>query len=307
MNKSLIFKIFIFLILLYSIDQLVGLGLKKLYFSQKAGAAYRTTYAIDSTTAEILVFGSSRANHHYVPEVFEEGLSMSFYNTGRDGNGFLFSYAVFKAILTRYTPKIVIFDITPGELQFKYEGYERLSSLLPYYSSHKEIRKIVNLRSSYEKYKLFSSIYPFNSTLLKSFVFNLNSSKKLKDDRKGYLPLQGKIGVTNLIKYEYANIQLDTNIIQALDSISKLCFDKKIKLFICDSPFYFQTQKTKIDTLLTKLAKKNNFKYMDFSNDPYFIKHTELFRDRSHLNNEGAIIYSSLVLDSITFYCGINY
>jgi hypothetical protein len=78
-------------------------------------------------------------------------------------------------------------------------------------------------------------------------------------------------------------------------------------LFICDSPFYFQTQKTEIDTLLTKLAEKNNFKYMDFSNDPYFIKHPELFCDRSHLNNEGAIIYSSLVLDSISFYCGIGY
>ena len=42
---------------------------------------------MELTKADLLVFGSSRANHHYVPEVFEDSLKLTFYNTGKDGSG----------------------------------------------------------------------------------------------------------------------------------------------------------------------------------------------------------------------------
>jgi hypothetical protein len=86
--------IILFLILL-AFDRVGGAILRHYYFSQTSGSWYRTTYSIDSTRADILVFGSSRANHHYVPEVFEDSLNMSFYNTGQDGNLILNNYAIF--------------------------------------------------------------------------------------------------------------------------------------------------------------------------------------------------------------------
>jgi hypothetical protein len=302
MNKSLIFKIFIFIILLITIDQVIGFGLRKLYFTQKSGSAYHTTYAIDSTRADILIFGSSQANHHYVPEVFEKGLGLTYYNTGRDGMDFLYDFAVFKSILKRYTPKIIIIDLRPNDLQFHSEGYDLLSALLPYYTSHCEIQNTVKLRSQFEKFKMISATYPFNSTFLNSFVFNLNFSKGFKSNRKGFIPLKGTSGLKNPGKYWYPITMVDPNKIQAIDSISKVCLNKNITLLFCFSPFFVERQKTKMDTLLSSLALRDKFVYMDFSGDSSFTNHPELFRDESHLNNEGAMIYSTRLLDSISIH-----
>jgi hypothetical protein len=150
-NKFIRFSVNLVLLFLivFLFDWAGGAILRYFYFSQTSGLGYRTTYSIDSTRANILVFGSSRANHHYVPEVFEDSLKMSFYNTGRDGNFLFYNYAIFKAILKRYTPKILIMDINPDELYYNPDSYDRLSSLLPYYKDHPEIRDIIELRGPY--------------------------------------------------------------------------------------------------------------------------------------------------------------
>ncbi len=111
-----ILNLLVVCLMVFIFDRAVGGIIKHFYFKQVAGLYNRTTYAIDSTTADILVFGSSRANHHYVPEVFEDSLKMSFYNTGRDGNFLLYNTAIFKAIIKRHKPKIVILDFNPGDL-----------------------------------------------------------------------------------------------------------------------------------------------------------------------------------------------
>ena len=164
--KRLLINVSLVIIAIFLCDLGIGNILKFFYFRQASGAAYRTTYAIDSTTAEILIFGSSRANHHYVPGAFEDSLHCTFYNTGRDGNFILYNFAIFKAITKRYTPKSIIFDINPDEIEYRISSYERLSSILPYYHGHPEIRSTVNLRSPFEKIKLISATYPYNSILL---------------------------------------------------------------------------------------------------------------------------------------------
>jgi hypothetical protein len=71
-------KILILLVIIALFDLMIGFLLNYLYFRQKSGLFYRATYAIEKTNADVLVFGSSRANHHYVPEVFEKRFRMSF-------------------------------------------------------------------------------------------------------------------------------------------------------------------------------------------------------------------------------------
>jgi len=143
--------------LLFIFDRIIGGVLNHYYFSQRSGLNYRTTYVLDSTNAEILVFGSSRANHHYVSVIFEDSIGLSFYNSGREGNFLLYNYAVFKSVLSRYKPKIIIFDIFADELSTQKLEYDRLSALLPYYKKKPEIREVINLKSPFERYKLFSA------------------------------------------------------------------------------------------------------------------------------------------------------
>ena len=179
-------RIIVFLIIIVLLDQISGFILRKGFFNMKAGETYRTTYTLDSVKTDIIVLGASRANHHYVPKIFERNLNMSFYNAGRDGSGLLNNYVMFKAIIERYSPKLIVFDLMPSELIYSENAYERLTTLLPYYSNHAEIRDVLELRSPFEKYKLCSAIYPFNSLLLRILFRNLESLKETDNSKKGY-------------------------------------------------------------------------------------------------------------------------
>ncbi|HEY5369695.1 MAG TPA: hypothetical protein VIJ75_11955 [Hanamia sp.] len=187
--KKLFLSIGIFTIVCFCLDFVIGTILNKLYFKQQSGLQYRTTYAIEKTNAEVIVLGSSRANHHYVPAVFENILHYSFYNAGKDGSSIFYNYAILKGILKRYKPRIIVLEILKEELGFEKEWYDRLSELLPYYATHPEIRSIILLKSRSERLKLISKIYPYNSSLLTILIGNTELNKKRRMDLEGYVPL----------------------------------------------------------------------------------------------------------------------
>jgi len=280
-------------------DFFIGNLLRYFYFKQVAGEGYRTTYSIDSTNADVLVFGSSRANHHYVPEIFEESLKMSFYNTGRDGNSILYNCAVFRAIVQRYNPKIVIFDIIPEEFYSDVNSYDRLSSLLPYYRNHPEIRNIVNMKSPYEKFKLISCIYPFNSSLLTIGISNMELNKKRKSDRKGYIPLYNLMNDTTLKSIKTLEGTIDANKVNALYEIMEYCQKHKISSIVVQSPIFASVKSSNIIDTIKQIVDKNNSIFWNFSNDSCFLATSIYFQDQIHLNEKGAICFSKIVANRI--------
>ena len=192
-NQYLAFalKVVRLLVIVLGLDFLVGTTLKYFYFNQKYGRQYRAYYTIEKTNADILIFGSSRAFNHYRPDVFESRLKQTCYNSGSPGQFLLYDYATLKAILKRYTPKLIILDLMPESLaveDLSSNTYDRLSFLLPYYKQHREMRPVLDLKSPNEKLKLFSSIYPFNSSLIYTTAgfLNLEKFKQLNATDRGY-------------------------------------------------------------------------------------------------------------------------
>ena len=298
-NNRFIFRMVLFLLLLFIIDRGIGMLLYRFYFKQDSGLYYRTTYSIDSNRADILVFGSSRANHHYVPEVFEDSQKMSFYNTGRDGSSILFSYAVFSAIIDRYTPKIVLFDITPGELNYNPESYERLSSLLPYYHDHPGVQQVVALRSPFEKVKLLSSIYPYNSTIITIALGNSSFNKSRKKDRHGYVPVFNQMPDNTSLPAGSPNFHVDLNKLSAINSIVCACKKKHIRLIFVESPIYFRITETRTSCILAENTKKYDVEYYDYCNEAVFLRKPSCFADMNHLNDEGATLFSKILANKI--------
>jgi hypothetical protein len=299
--KRFLLNLLMFLGLLFAFDKAAGYILQQLYFRQVAGELYRATYSIDSTKADILVFGSSRASHHYVPEIFEENLHMSTYNTGRDGNYLLYNYAVIKSVTKRYSPKVIILDVNPSALFYRKDDYDRLSTLLPYYNSHTEIRDIVDRRSKYENFKLYSSIYPYNSLSLSVLIGNLEIAKKLYVSDKGYLPFYGKLPPENMMASmkkpkdnpeEIYSDSIDSFKIAALEDIAKICSKRKITLIFVFSPIYSKINSELANNKLMAVVKKYNVRYIDFSTDSSFVHHPQYFQDESHMNDDGARIFS---------------
>ena len=57
MRKKIAVNIGLVIIVVFILDLAIGKTLRHFYFTETSGTHYRTTYAIDSTKAEILVFG----------------------------------------------------------------------------------------------------------------------------------------------------------------------------------------------------------------------------------------------------------
>lgn len=292
-------KVILVLFIVFLLDFSIGNTLRHFYFKQDCGRQYRATYAIEKTTADVLIFGSSRAYHHYIPDIIEERLNHSCYNTGSPGQSLLYCYAILKAVLKRYSPKLIILDVVPGDLRIEKESYDRLSFLLPYYKTHEEIHSIVDLKSSLEKFKLLSSIYAFNSSFLMIAGGNSEYFKKRTVDIKGFKPLNRTWNnpIESRISDQY---KLDSTKINIFTSFIEDCRNAGTKLFIVCSPTYINySHKEYSISIIEKIAKEQNTGFIDFTNDTSFTNHPDLFDDPAHLNVNGATIFSDKVMDSI--------
>jgi hypothetical protein len=291
-------KLILISFILFICDFGVGKTLKFFYFHQVSGYGYRTTYSIDTTKADVIILGSSRANHNYVPEIIEDSLRCTSYNAGRDGSYVLYNYAIFKSIIRRYCPKMFIIDIRPGDMEYYKTEYERLSILLPYYQTHPEIRQIVDLKGPFEKIKLFSKIYPFNSMLFQIAMGNIDKDKARQPEIKGYIPLfrtkqNEKMDTTN------SNTRnVDENKMRVLKDLVSTCKQKGIDLVFVYSPIWIKIQETN-GNVISEFCSENGLRYFNMSNDPFFLNNQKYFADYDHLNDEGARIFSSILINKI--------
>jgi len=297
----LFIKLTAFLLLAFFFDFLVGGVFHKFYFKQTSGWEYRTKYSIEDTKADILIFGASRAQQQYNPLYFEERLHQTCYNVGRDGEPIFYYYAVLKGILSRHVPKMIILDIENGVFKESESSYDRISILLPFYKTHPEMRSIIDLRSPYEKFKLQSGIYPYNSMLLKIVKGNIKSGEKEKEDINGYLPLLRSLNEPPRTVDLSKPYNLDSNKLACYKAFINECSKANIKLYLVNSPYYFNSIGKDTSMEIAKdIAYKNSIDFIDFSKDEFFLKSPHLFDDTVHVNLAGSKIFSNKLIDSIT-------
>lgn len=298
--RIFLIKLICFLFLVFVVDFSIGYVLKYFYFKQKSGFQYRTTYSMQKTDADVLIFGSSRASHHYNPEIIENKLNLSCYNVGRDGNLIFYHTAVLRAILNRYTPKIIILDVIKGEFKQRSDSYERISTLLPYYDLHPEIRSIVELRSPFEKIKLLSKIYPYNSDIFSIAIGNTEFNKGRWSHVKGFLPWHKTMKCPVKIDTNYIDSKIDEVKVNSYESFIKDCKLKKVKLYVVISPYYLISDITDKSIKISKeIAEKYDVKVFDFSQDTTFKLKCSLFGDITHLNADGTEIFTRKVSEKI--------
>ena len=296
----LFIKLAAFLLLAFFFDLIIGGIFNKFYFRQTSGWEYRTKYSIEDTKADILIFGASRAQQQYNPVYFEERMQQTCYNVGRDGEPIFYYYAVLKAILSRHLPKIIILDIENSVFKESQSSYDRISILLPFYKSHPEMRSIINLRSPNEKFKLQSNIYPYNSMLLKIVKGNIKSSNKEKEDINGYLPLLRSLNEPVRTVDLSKPYNLDSNKLNSYKAFINDCKKANIKLYIINSPYYFNSIGKDISMEIAKdIAHKNSIDFIDLSKDEFFLKSPQLFDDTVHVNMAGSKIFTNKVIDSV--------
>lgn len=315
MMEKLNLKIFLknlalFIVLLILCDRLIGFALEKSYFSLKVGQFAQTTYTLDKAAPDILVFGSSRALHHYSSEILSSKLQKSIYNAGSDGQFLPYYCAAQEVILQRKIPKVIILDVNIWELGPNESKYIKLASLLPYVSEHPLLKKYTSEISDFENLKFISKTYPYNSTLLISTYDHLFSNKLPEDDR-GYFPLVRTIPKNQFQEYKEQqriynqkrakqHIKIDEKAMVYYRKFLQRCKDLNIKTYVIISPTLLKEPKSKEKILLEIIAKDYpNVTFLDYSHDVNYNNQYQLFADDFHLNNFGAEKFSKELADKI--------
>jgi hypothetical protein len=275
-----------------------------MYFSQKVGQFAQTTYAFDSATQDILIFGSSKATRQYSPSIITKGTNYSCYNLGRDAQQLPYYLAVSEVAIKRHIPKLIIVDMMANELYTDKSKYSKLSILLPYCEKHPELYKYIQDISSYEKYALLSKVYPFNSLLfimLNNFIFQ----NKVEQDEFGYRPLTGILTVEqrdiivkgknlfDLRKNNEGGQKIDKKSVQYFNLFLNNTFEKSIKTVVIISPSLVKESEISRTAIKKICDQYSNVIFLDFSENEKYSLRNEKFSDMFHLNITGSEEFSN--------------
>ena len=295
--KSKWIKSLIFVFIVVIIDRTVGSVCQKLYNKSNDYNIFRLRYTLDSTKEDILILGSSRAEHHFVPRIISQNIGLSVYNCGLGGEGLLFSLIQLKESLKRYKPKFILVEVSPNVL-LDLESKEKLQILKPFYNKDPLIYETLTAGKVFEKVKFLSSIYPYNSTILSLIK---GCFKPKTDSLNGFKPLVGIIDtsrLSNKIDIMFPGPTIPSEKFITLKQLIALCCNNNIKIAIVSSPVY-QMNKN-FDGMMTQikrmcLQQNKNVYFLDYSRYKSLYKQPVYFKDNLHLNYNGAKIFSEAI------------
>ena len=214
--KKYLIKIILFFVAVVVIDILFGIACQYMNDHSKGGGIKSRYYVCKESNEDVLVFGSSRAKHHYVPDVIEDSLHLTCYNTGEDGNGIILCYGFLKMITERYTPKLIIYDVTGFDM-YEDDNMKYLDLMKPFYYEN-GIDSIFWSVEPKTRIMMLSNLYRYNTTCLRVLG---NFIHPMTNYPKGYLALYGIMDYEPDIKsYEPT----------AIDNFKVQCFEHFIQL-----------------------------------------------------------------------------
>ena len=246
---------------------------------------------------EILIFGSSRAQHNLYADIIQDSLKQSAFNLGYRGCNIDFQVFLLKTVLKHNKkPKIIILTVDYDRefleektLQFR---YDKLYSLVKYPEITNELifRKeispfavgLFSARIGWEQFLKPKPITRYENwtkagTVLLDFTA-ANFDKKITQSKK-YNP-----------KFELAE---RLSAFKEFQTISK---KENIQLYVIVPPNFVIQNEEFVNRVKDLLVDKNTKFY--FENSQLF-KNSHYFFDQSHLNKKGAIEYTHQLIKKL--------
>ena len=165
--------------------------------------------------------------------------------------------------------------------------------LKPYYKN-KNVDGIIKDISREEWFKVRSGMIRYNSsysTLVSSFLVARPMVSK------GFEPLSG---VLNIPVEEEKNIVInhDSFKIKYLKKLIELTAKNNVELAFVGSPHFGKKNSDDLE-VVKQLCNDYNIPFIDYYSKSEILSHPEWFKDKFHLNKEGAREYSAMVKNDI--------
>lgn len=283
------------LLALVIIDVLYGFAMEKL-----SGNRYVSSIDhIREAHEDIAIIGSSRANHHYDPQLLSDSLNLTAYNYGIEGLNILADKAVLSMLINQSEkkPQMVILDLSESDI-CDVQGWntEHLSLLYPYADVPAVDSLFADVIDPREYFFVrYSKLYRHNSNIL-----DYLKPKRAKGQRheNGFTPLEGTWSGEPLeptTGYDVSPQKLDY-----LERCIKLCADNDVLLVLSTSPNYNRLPKERNWIMaIEKVANEHHLTYLYHEQDAEFLSHPDWFNEPYHLNAEGADIFTRKIIPEL--------
>lgn len=286
--KKFLLYILIFGLVVALLDAGFGRLCTYLNSHAKGGDTYNHYYIANEMSDSVLIFGSSRAIHHFNPAILEDSLNETVYNCGLDGNGIIYNYGRLLTVLNHYKPKMIIYDVIPSFDMVQDDCSKYLQWQKRWYDVP-GVSEIFHDVNSAEDFKMLSNFYRYNTTFIQMLSDNIKPLQHVSF--KGYKPLTG------IIDYDVSDsdsepAQWSELKLLYFTKFVQLCKENGIKLIISYSPWY-KAKDSEIYKEFTKFAEDNGVDIIDLYADPEISDEKTYFVDASHLNANGADVFSS--------------
>jgi hypothetical protein len=292
MMKKFLKNILIFTLVFFVVDKLFYWKIESL---PKRELDKRLEWILEGKmNKDILIFGSSRAQHNLYADAIQDSLKETTFNLGYRGSTINFQLFILKKVLKHNTkPKKILLTTDDSSeflidktLQFR---YDKLYSLVKYQEITADL--IVRKELSPFAYLLYSARLGW-----KQFSGTKPPDKFDQWTAAGTVLLEeSTVGFENKKKTSRKYI-VNKEVLErltAFDEFQKICQENAIELFVLIPPNFSNINKGFVDRVEDLIRdKKSNFYYEDTIHS----MSSENFYDESHLNKQGAVLYTNKII-----------
>lgn len=257
--------------------------------------------------ADVVIYGSSRADVHFNPKVIEDSLGLPAYNLGINGHNFYMEYLRHTLLLKHNKkPKLIIVSVDNVMLDKREDLYGK-EQFAPYFSNEDIVKAI----KTYEGYSRFDYLLPFVRYMpLKNPARHVRegnySSTGNSPWYKGFHPHQGgwnndfEIAVGKRKVYVQ---RFDTATVQLFDRFLQEVQQARIPVVFVYTPEYiegqqFVTNRKEVFDRLYYFAHKYRLPLFDYSTDTLCLSKKYFFNSQ-HLNEYGADIFTKKLVKDL--------
>lgn len=296
--KKFVLKVLLFFACVVVMDFAFGLFFSYLRAHAKGGSTANCEYIANKATDDIIILGSSRATHHYIPQLIEDTLGASCYNCGEEGNGVVLAYGRLKMLTNRYKPKLVLYELTPGydygskEPNNKYLGYLRA-----YYDKDGIKEVFYDFDDELSCVKMLSKMYQNTGRILPIVFDNVT----YRNNHKGFEGLSGVYKVPGqATPARQEEFTIDDLKLSYLEKVITLCQSEQIPLCFMISPRYgMEKQDMTMYEPGLSLCEKYGVPVYDYINCATISDRPDYFQDEGHMNDKGATAYTTILIHDV--------
>ncbi|QRM90167.1 hypothetical protein FG167_13295 [Lacinutrix sp. WUR7] len=310
MNKKQLIKslklIAFIVVLSYVVDKIVYYSITKISDTVYSGQAIGKLnhYLSIKDTTKLIVFGSSRANHH----IDVKKLDASSFNMGVDGKFIAYSATLIK-LLPKDFKQTIILQIDPNVAYREVYNRQETKTLMVKYHSNTIIKEELDRAELTTPFQKFYWCIDYNGLalgILKNAIF----PKYDLETYYGYDPMEVHSTQKEIFKNILerndtivckTNLKINPLFKSYLKEIEAFCSANNKKLITLTSPIFID--KCPEDNMaLKKILEELNIEYHDYTNFFKDDKHLDYWVDLAHMSNTGAEAFSEALSKDLIIY-----